>query len=384
MQRHDERGVATARGAGSGQPRGARRSGTARWVAALVTGILAASAACGALAVPSPRIPSANAGIVPFGVYAGPGEPKGVAYFALHTGTMPSLASDYLPRTEGWAGMVDVRPLRRFLSPWQSTQYRLVLGVPMLPTRNGNAGGDDGGRRRRALRRRVRHAARTLVHYGEGNAILRLGWEFNGTWYPWSVTDQTAAANFAAFFRNIVTTMRIVPGAAFRFVWNPTAGPEPEPAENAYPGDAYVDYVGLDLYDQVWGIPQDPGLAWPRYVTEPNGLRWLSSFATAHHKPAVIPEWGVTIRSDGHGLGDDPLLRGQDGAVGLDPRRRLHELLRRGRPRRGARPLGPGLLPVPGGLRAVLRRRPGPASFPPRTGPPRPAAGGPGPWWAWV
>ncbi len=274
---------------------------------ALVTGLLAASgAACGGLSVGSPRIPSVNAGAVPFGVYAGPGEPRTVASFALHTGTMPSLASDYLPRTDGWAGMVDVRPLSRFLSPWQPTNYRLVLGVPMLPTRNGDAVGTMAEGAAGHYNHEFATLARTLVHYGEGNAILRLGWEFNGTWYPWSVTDQTAAANFAAFFRNIVTTMRIVPGAAFRFVWNPTAGSEPEPAENAYPGDAYVDYVGLDLYDQVWGIPQDPGLAWPRYLTEPNGLRWLASFATAHDKPAVIPEWGVTIRSDGHGLGDDP------------------------------------------------------------------------------
>jgi len=49
-------------------------------------------------------------------------------------------------------------------------------------------------------------------------------------------------------------------------------------------------------------------LAWPTYVSEANGLQWLSSFAAAHHKPAVIPEWGVTLRSDGHGLGDDPLF----------------------------------------------------------------------------
>ena len=102
--------------------------------------------------------------------------------------------------------------------------------------------------------------------------------------------------------------MRIVPGADFRFVWNPTSGPEPEAARTPIPGNAYVDYVGLDLYDQVWGIPLDPTLAWPRYVTEPDGLQWLASFASAHHKPAVIPEWGVTIRSDGHGLGDDPLF----------------------------------------------------------------------------
>ena len=63
------------------------------------------------------------------------------------------------------------------------------------------------------------------------------------------------------------------------------APPAPEAAQNAYPGDSYVDYIGLDLYDQVWGIPLNPSLAWPRYVTETNGLAWLSSFAAAHHKP---------------------------------------------------------------------------------------------------
>jgi hypothetical protein len=102
--------------------------------------------------------------------------------------------------------------------------------------------------------------------------------------------------------------MRSVSGTSFRFVWNPTSGSTPEAVANSYPGNASVDYVGLDLYDQAWGIPLSPVVAWPTYVAEANGLEWLSSFAAAHHKAAVIPEWGLTIRSDGHGLGDDPLF----------------------------------------------------------------------------
>ena len=39
--------------------------------------------------------------------------------------------------------------------------------------------------------------------------------------------EPSDAADFAAYFRDIVTAMRSVPGAAFRFVWNPTSGPEP-------------------------------------------------------------------------------------------------------------------------------------------------------------
>jgi hypothetical protein len=268
---------------------------------------MALCAGCAGVAASTASLPKVNVGAVPFGVYVGSGQPRSVADFARRTGTKPSLASDYLPRTEGWAGMVQGRPLQRILSPWRDSGYQLVLGVPMLPTSNGRSVGTLAAGASGRYDAEFATLAQTLVSDGESDAILRIGWEFNGTWYPWSVTNQTDAANYAAYFRNIVTTMRIVPGAAFRFVWNATSGPEPEAAQNAYPGDAYVDYIGLDLYDQVWGIPLDPGLAWPRYVTEVNGLQWLASFAAAHHKPAVIPEWGVTIRSDGHGLGDDPL-----------------------------------------------------------------------------
>ncbi len=267
----------------------------------------ASCAACTGQGSPSTAIPTVNVGSVPLGVYVGSGEPRGVASFGARTGAKPSLASDYLPRTEGWSDMVETKALQHVLGPWSTSPYRLVLGVPMIPTRDGSALGSlaagAGGR----YDQEFATLARTLVSYREGNAILRLGWEFNGNWYPWAVNNRSDASNFAAYFRAIVTTMRSVPGTSFQFVWNPTSGPTSEPAQDAYPGDAYVDYVGLDLYDQVWGIPLDPDLAWPRYVTEANGLSWLSSFAAAHHKPVVIPEWGVTIRSDGHGLGDDPL-----------------------------------------------------------------------------
>ena len=38
-----------------------------------------------------------------------------------------------------------------------------------------------------------------------------------------------------------------------------------------------------------------------------NAHRQLRDPASAQGKPLAITEWGVTERSDGHGLGDDPL-----------------------------------------------------------------------------
>jgi hypothetical protein len=277
-------------------------------VVLMAVGLLGAlGAGCASTPAASTPVRSVEVGNVALGVYVGAGDPTGIGAFATRTGARPSLASDYLPLTEGWAGMVSITGLHRFLAPWQGTRYRLVLGVPMLPTTDGHADGTMTAGAAGRYDTEFATLARTLVHYGQSDAVLRVGWEFNGTWYPWSVTNRTEAGHFVGYFHHIVTSMRSVPGAQFSFVWNPTSGPEPLTASYSYPGDAYVDYIGLDVYDQVWGIPLQPGLAWPRYVTEDDGLQWLASFASSHHRPAVIPEWGLTIRTDGHGLGDDPL-----------------------------------------------------------------------------
>ena len=65
--------------------------------------------------------------------------------------------------------------------------------------------------------------ARTLMAAGESDAYLRLGWEFDGTWTAWKATTPSSEANYAAYFRQIVTAIRSVPGEHFRFVWNPDA-----------------------------------------------------------------------------------------------------------------------------------------------------------------
>jgi hypothetical protein len=31
----------------------------------------------------------------------------------------------------------------------------------------------------------------------------------------------------------------------------------------------------------------------------------VAAYAAAHGKPVVFPEWGLAIRGDGHGMGDD-------------------------------------------------------------------------------
>jgi hypothetical protein len=259
---------------------------------------------------PPPPAPAGHIGHgFALGVYAGAANPSGVAAFAAATGTRPGYASDFLPGNSGWAGMTDPGSLAWLLGPWRGTGYTLVLGVPMVPTDGagnpqaslaGGAAGQYGGE--------FVTLADTLVSYGQANAVLRLGWEFNGTWFPWSAANAADAANYAAYFRNIVNAMRSVPGQAFRFVWNPNGGDShwPYSPDQAYPGSAYVDYIGTDVYDNCWCSPPSPQAAWNGQLSSTWGLDWLAGFAAAQGRPIVFPEWGASIRSDGRGLGDNP------------------------------------------------------------------------------
>jgi hypothetical protein len=250
---------------------------------------------------------ASGASAIPLGDYAGADNPGGVAQFGSITDTHPVLATDFLNGSSDWATLDGASGI----ADWQFSGYRLVLGVPMLPR---HARSSLGRGARGVYNSYFVTLARNLVDDGEGNAYLRLGWEFNGTWFKWSVRNPGQAVEYAAYFRNIVTAMRSVPGESFKFVWNPNGGNSHGRSYNAslaYPGSAYVDYIGTDLYDESWVQPQTPTNAWAGQLSEAWGLNWLASFAAAHGKPIVFPEWGVAIRDDGHGLRDDPYFINQ-------------------------------------------------------------------------
>jgi hypothetical protein len=243
------------------------------------------------------------------GAYAASPTPSGMTSFARQTETSPVVATDYLPGNAGWAGMDGSGgSLNWLLTPWQGSGYTLSLGVPIIPTSSsGAAVGTLAQGATGAFNAYYTTLAQTLVNGGQSNAYLRLGWEFDGSWMPWAATSSSAESNFALYFQQIVTAMRSVPGENFRFVWNPDAGAFTQSGYSvagAYPGNAYVDVIGLDAYDQSWATPQTPANAWTS-TTLPT-LTAAQQFASAHGKPLAFAEWGVAIRSDGHGLGDDP------------------------------------------------------------------------------
>jgi hypothetical protein len=260
---------------------------------------------------PATTPPPASAPSFLEGAYAGPANPSGIRAFASATGTRPTIASDFLPADSGWSGMDGANGSLSWLfaSGWQGSGYTLSLGVPIIPTNaSGAAVGTLATGATGAYNSYFVTLAQTLVAAGESNAYLRLGWEFDGNWYAWQALTPAAEASYASYFQQIVTAMRSVSGQAFKFVWNPDASAFTTAGYSvsaAYPGNAYVNYIGLDAYDQSWDSPQTPSNAWN--VTTLPALSAAKNFAGAEGKTLVVCEWGIAIRTDGHGLGDDPL-----------------------------------------------------------------------------
>ena len=250
----------------------------------------------------APGAPSASS----VGVHTGP--PAAVRSFEAWSGNRVSYVLDYTAHSS-WN---DITSPDWQTSQWQSDPEhpRLVLSVGMLPDNTGDLASGARG----AYNGYFRKLAQNLVSHDLSTTVIRLGWEFNGSWFRWGIvkgnaaSSATAARNYAAFFRQAVTAMRSVPGARFAFDWCVNNGNSAVPAEAAYPGDAYVDYVGIDAYDMVWGpygsAVTTPSQRWTTISAGNHGLNFWAGFAAAHHKSVSVPEWGLW--GGDHGGNDDP------------------------------------------------------------------------------
>ncbi len=180
-----------------------------------------------------------------------------------------------------WSGSVGFQ-----LNRWRGTGRRLYWTIPLIPL---GASLAEAGRGRYAGR--YARAAREIVAGTPGEAIIpiRTGWEFNADYWPWA--SRGREQDYIAAFRRFVDAFRTV-SPRFRFEWVPNIGGSDDPAAS-YPGDAFVDVIGIDAYYDTRWLPADPRLAWAYNVERPYGFRWLEQFADARGKPTAYAEWGV-------------------------------------------------------------------------------------------
>ena len=136
-----------------------------------------------------------------------------------------------------------------------------------------------------------------MTRYGRGDSVVRLGWEFNERTSPWRADDPRT---WIACYRRAATNIRAT-NPAVLLDWTINAHGTPAGtcggvSTNCYPGDEYVDIIGIDNYDH---YPWSPTKAvFDRAATDPEGLTWLYDFARERGKPFSVGEWGVVPTGD--------------------------------------------------------------------------------------
>ncbi len=234
------------------------------------------------------------------GAYLGPGNVAGATVLSTRLPAGLPTILDYLDGTTWWS-LTSASPT--WLSHrWAPTGEAPTYLVPLLPATGGSLAVGATG----AYDPWFARLAAVLVAGGEAHATLVLGWSPLEQGHAWSVTTPAEGPQYVAFFRHVVTTMRAVPGARFRFSFQPgpVADDPPVRPGSLYPGNAFVDTVDIAVFDgstssptgaQRWAVLRD-GLAGPA---------WTARFARRHHRPIVVDGLAVVPRSAG-GPGDDP------------------------------------------------------------------------------
>lgn len=222
------------------------------------------------------------------------------ATFERWFGRLPDRMLDFIDNAS-WQAMTDSAGWTSWC--WRKAGARVVFSLPMLPKTPGASLADGAAGR---YDEHFRTVAAKLVANGHGDAIVRIGWEFNGDWYPWRADKDPAA--WVAYWRRIAGALRAAPGASFRFDWCPAMGRQRIEPDRLYPGDDVVDIVGLDVYNESWGPPKTPEARWQHLMHMPYGLKWQRDFAAAHGKPTSFPEWGTGVRPGNPGSGGDDAL----------------------------------------------------------------------------
>jgi hypothetical protein len=253
------------------------------------------------------------------GAYTGPAArgAKALPAWERWSGVKTPYAIDFMAADE-WKNITGPEWI---LAPWRDSHKRLILSLPMFAHRETDKPENMGWALRKCAEGGFDHhwktLAKNLMEYELEDTIVRPGWEFNGDWYVWSAGNQKK--DYRECFRRVVTAMRSTKGDRFQFLWNPSVGTHQFEAEDAYPGDAFVDYVGVDVYDTSWRentYPFKPWHAmssreevsrsvWTDMLDGERGLKYWAAFTAAHRKKMAVPEWGLSTRPDGRGGGDN-------------------------------------------------------------------------------
>lgn len=134
----------------------------------------------------------------------------------------------------------------------------------------------------------IRSYARDVRNYGKPILMTLFNGEFNADWW-WAVSPRAnpnlTTGDFVQAWRRVVDIYRAVGATNVAWAWivnGYPADPKEQPQIDRdigayYPGDEYVDWVGVDVYD----------------VGTPSWMDGPYTFAVAHSKPVFVGEFGI-------------------------------------------------------------------------------------------
>ncbi len=95
--------------------------------------------------------------------------------------------------------------------------------------------------------------------------FLRFNWEMNGWWFPWSEQlNGNQPGDYVKAWRHVHDIFTSVGATNVVWVWSPNVAGNPRltPLSEVWPGDKYVDWVGMDGFN--WG--SDDGSYWVSFA----------------------------------------------------------------------------------------------------------------------
>ena len=168
----------------------------------------------------------------PSGAWLQNDSPSVAAAFGAWRGRPMDVVDDWSNRAS-WNDIVDPTWLYQ---KWAGSPYTMSFGVAMLPSNV--PGVSIAACAAGSYNSYWKQFGSVIASYGLGNSIIRLGWEFNGNWYPWTASNP---ATWVQCWQQIVTSARST-APNLQWNWNVNRGVSPGLADptQAYPGNTYV------------------------------------------------------------------------------------------------------------------------------------------------
>jgi hypothetical protein len=218
--------------------------------------------------------------------------------FEAWRGRPMDLTMYFVDRTTGWSGLVTPGWPIDMLAP---LKMRLVLSIPLFPEGMGSLAECAAG----MYDSEWAKLGPFLKDRGRGDSIIRLGWGPNDSEHYWRALENSPD-DYVRCFQRAAKQIKDS-GASLSIAWDfdDSAFPGSTALDpySVYPGDEYVDFIGLEAFDMSPPVYDDA--SWDAKCHSPTGLCSTLEFARAHGKRLGLSEWAV-VSCYGDPGGDNP------------------------------------------------------------------------------